>query len=86
VVRRGVRDLDRDDVARAGRTRPHQRGAGREVDEPVVGRAAGEPGGRAVLATLALGDQQVDHPADLTLVLAPRDVVLQRVRTARSAS
>ena len=51
---------------------------GREVHEPVVGGAAGEPVGGGVLAALALGDHQLDGAADLRLVLLPGDLVDQR--------
>src|SRR5690606_13570401 len=72
VVRGRVRDLDRDHVTRAGRLV-----ADREVDQPVVGGAAGHPAGGVVLAALALGDQDLQREADLLPVLLPGDLVLE---------
>ena len=76
VVRGGVGDLDGDHVA--GPRRSPRSTAEREVHQPVVGAAAGEPVGGGVLAALPLGDHQLDAAADEPLVLLPRDVVDQR--------
>ncbi len=45
------------------------------MHQPVVARTSGHPVGRSVLASLALGDQQLDGRADQALVLLPGDVV-----------
>lgn len=76
VVRGGVRDLDRHHVTRA-----HLLVGLGEVHQAVVGGAAGEAVGGAVLAALALGDHQLQRAADLLLVLVPGDLLLEGDKT-----
>ena len=73
VMRRGVGDRRRDDVARA-----HLLSAGREMHQPAVACAPAHPRGAAVLAAFPGGHQQLDGPPDLVAVLLQRDLLLQR--------
>src|SRR5262245_54576227 len=78
VVRRGAGDDGRDHVAGAGRGGVAGDGTGREVHQAVVRGAARHPVRGAVLAALAVGDQNNDLVAGQLLVLLPGDLRDQR--------